>query len=299
MTSIDTHAHVWDLSRPWMAWLRRDPFFASVARTVTVADLEAALTEADEPTDVVLVEAAHVVEESIELLAVAAGTATVRGVVGWVDLGSEQGCRRDLARLRKQDPAGALVGIRHYGSGLADDPLVDGRLTAAVRVLADERLVLEVHVPDATALAAVTALARAVPEVTLVLDHLGKPDVRLPIREQAGWAAEIQRLAPLRNVHVKLSGWATRLPHPDPAAVRPFVRHVLEHVGAARVLLASNWPVALVSGGYGQTIDATMAALDGLTDADGVAGIRGANAERVYQLPARDSQHLTTTMNSR
>lgn len=280
MPVIDTHAHVWDMERPWMRWLGQDPFFASVARTVTPAELIGELDGA-EVSQVVLVQAATVVEETVELLAVAAAQPRVLGVVGWIDLGSAATSERDLARLRAADGGDRLVGIRHFGSGRpGEDVLIDGSLVPAARVLAEHGLALDVHMPDASTLGAVAELAETVPELRIVLNHLGRPDIDRTL-DHHGWAGGIVRLGRSPNVHVKYSGWSTRLLRPEADAVRPFVGHVLQNVGDDRVLFGGNWPVSLVSGGYGETLTASRSAVDHLDDRARERVFAG-NALRVY-----------------
>ncbi|WP_300019730.1 amidohydrolase family protein [Pseudonocardia sp.] len=283
MPTIDTHAHIWDMDRPWMGWLRQDPFFASVARTVTPADLVGALGGSG-VAGVVLVQAATVVEETVELLAVAAALPQVLGVVGWVDLDSAAATRRDLERLRTTPGGDRLVGVRHFGTGRrGQDALVDGRLAPAARVLAEHGLTLDVHMPDASTLGAVAELAEQVPGLRIVLNHLGRPDLRRGL-DHLDWAGGIARLGGCPDLHVKYSGWSTRLRGPDPDAVRPFVGHVLEHVGHERVLFAGNWPVALVSGSYAETLVASRLAVDHL-DGPALGRVFAGNALRVYRPP--------------
>lgn len=290
MPTIDTHAHLWDINRPWMAWLRDEPFFARIARTFTPTDLADPLDRTG-VTGVVLVQAAQDVAESVELLSLASATPWVLGVVAWTRLDSTAATCRDLATLSACGGAAALVGIRHYGTGTDDDPLMDGRITGPAEVLADRGLALDVHFPDPGGLPAVAALARRVPGLRIVVNHLGKPDPGRPM-DHGGWAAGIASLAELPDVHVKFSGWATRLPRPDPAAVRPFVRHVLAHLGDERVQFASNWPVALMSGSYEETLAASHAAVDELDPAARERVFAG-NAAQAYQLT--QPLHHTTT----
>src|SRR5262249_13871404 len=71
-------------------------------------------------------------------------------------------------------------------------------------------------------LAAVTELARRVPEVTFVLDHLGKPNLRSKIFQP--WANDLRALAVLPNVVAKISGLTTEANWSDwqPIELRPY-----------------------------------------------------------------------------
>jgi L-fuconolactonase len=87
-------------------------------------------------------------------------------------------------------------------------------------------------------LARLTALARACPETTIVLDHLGKPHALDP------WRDDLARLAELPNVRCKLSGMEAELgPDWTVAQVRPYLEHALAVFGEQRCLYGSDWPL--------------------------------------------------------
>lgn len=90
--------------------------------------------------------------------------------------------------------------------------------------------------------AAVTA-ARAVPELTMVLDHLGGPPAGSGRDGEDGpWAAAIRGLAALPNVTCKLSGAHTT--PPDASDLRPYYQTVLDAFGPDRLMFGSDWPVS-------------------------------------------------------
>ncbi len=106
-----------------------------------------------------------------------------------------------------------------------------------------------------------TALARAVPEARIVLDHVGGP---LGIGQYAGkraevfaeWQSAIRELASCPNVFVKLGGLGMRIngfgfeTAVDPpssetlaAAWKPYIATCIEAFGAERCMFESNFPV--------------------------------------------------------
>jgi len=78
---------------------------------------------------------------------------------------------------------------------------------AGVKMLAEFGFTFDLCVRPRTVAPAVELVAR-VPEVTFVLDHFGKPDVRG--RKTEPWATDLKALAALPNVVCKISGLATR-----------------------------------------------------------------------------------------
>ena len=93
-------------------------------------------------------------------------------------------------------------------------------------------------------LPACTALARACPETTFVLDHAGKPYIRGGVLDP--WRQNLAALARLPNVVCKLSGLVTEAEPATwtPAALRPYVEHLLSCFGPGRLLFGSDWPFA-------------------------------------------------------
>ena len=80
---VDAHQHFWDPARAEYAWMTDD--VAPLRRRFGPEDLEPLLREHG-VTGTVVVQARHSLDETRDLLAIAASTPFVLGVVGWVDL---------------------------------------------------------------------------------------------------------------------------------------------------------------------------------------------------------------------
>src|SRR4051794_37005179 len=116
MTRIDAHQHFWpDPTLADYRWMIDE--VAAIRRPFGPADL-APLLAANAIDRSVLVQARGSVSETETLLATAAETAFVAGVVGWVDLTSPR-VADDIARLRAAVGGDRLVGIRHQ---VQDEP---------------------------------------------------------------------------------------------------------------------------------------------------------------------------------
>jgi L-fuconolactonase len=120
-------------------------------------------------------------------------------------------------------------------------------------------------------------------DVTIVLDHAGKPDVAGGRLEP--WRSDLRALAAHPNVVCKLSGLATEDDWAawTPATVAPYLAHALEVFGPARRLFGSDWPVVTLAGSSEHWTDAVLAVLGSL-DAGERQGVLAGNAERVYGL---------------
>lgn len=194
----------------------------------------------------VAVQARQSVEESRWLLALAEVHASIRGVVGWVDLQSD-GVPAELAELAAHD---RFVGVRHV---VQDEP--DPRF-----LLGDEfvRGLRQLHLFGLTydlllfphQLPAAVELAGLLPEQPFVLDHLAKP--RIKAGEIESWRRDIKNLARHKHVCCKVSGLVTEADWKgwQPTDFIPYLDVALEAFGPERLMVGSDWPVCLLAGEY-------------------------------------------------
>jgi L-fuconolactonase len=136
-------------------------------------------------------------------------------------------------------------------------------------------------------------LARALPQLRFVLDHLGKPDVASGLPALEPWRTALAQLAACENTTAKLSGLVTeaKVGHWTPEDLRPFVETAVELFGPGRVMFGSDWPVCLVAGSYARVLAALRAGLPALS-AEELAEVFGGTAERVYGLRGRQDPSL-------
>ncbi|QDQ16720.1 amidohydrolase [Streptomyces spectabilis] len=280
---VDAHHHVWDLAVRDQEWIT-GPAMAPIRRGFSLADL-APHARAHGVTATVLVQTVTVPGETPELLALAAESDLVAGVVGWADL-TRPGVADALAELRELPGGRHLVGIRHQVQG---DPDPEWLLRADTRrglaAVADAGLVYDLVVRPDQLLLCAEAAAR-LPQVTFVLDHLGKPPVASGALEP--WASSLRVLASLPNTACKLSGlvteadWATW----TVAELRPCADTALAAFGPGRLMFGSDWPVCGLAASYGQVVDAARVLTEELSDAERAQVFAG-TARRVYGLPDR------------
>ncbi|SEP65325.1 L-fuconolactonase [Streptomyces sp. yr375] len=275
MTVVDAHHHLWDLSVRDQDWIGRG---SPLRRDFTAGDLlpEARAAGVDRT---VLVQTVTVAEETPEFLALAAEHELIAGVVGWTDL-TRPDVADELARLRELPGGRYLKGVRHQ---VQSEPDPEWLLRADVRrglaAVAAAGLVYDlVVVPHQ--LPACAKAAASLPELTFVLDHLGKPPIASGALEP--WASDVRELAALPNTVCKLSGMVTEA---DPASgtvddLRPYADTVLEAFGPARLMFGSDWPVCTLAASYGEVLDMARQ----LTDPGDHAQLFEATAVRVYGL---------------
>ncbi|MEU6914995.1 amidohydrolase family protein [Streptomyces olindensis] len=277
MTVTDAHHHVWDLSVRDQDWIT-GPELAPLRRDFTLKDLEPEARAAGVGRTV-LVQTITVPEETPEFLALAAEHDLVAGVVGWTDL-TRPDVADELARLRELPGGRYLKGIRHQVQGEPDPEwLLRPDVRRGLTAVADAGLVYDLVVLPHQLPACVRAAA-ALPGLTFVLDHLGKPPIASGALEP--WASRLRALAALPNTVGKLSGLATEADHASWTVedLRPYADVALQAFGPGRLMYGSDWPVSTLATTYGAMLDATRR----LTDPHDHTQILETTAGRVYDL---------------
>jgi L-fuconolactonase len=281
LSRVDAHHHFWDPARASYPWMT--PELAPIAQAYGPDDL-APLLEAAGIGRTIVVQARASVDETRELLAVAAGSSFVAGVVGWVDL-TDPGVGDRLGALEASPGGERLVGVRHQ---VHDEPDPDWLLRADVRrglrALADEGLTFDLLVRPRE-LTAALRVARDLPELRFVIDHLAKP----PIRERvmAPWASLIGPFGALDNTWCKVSGLVTLADWRSwtTSDLAPFVRRATEVFGPGRLIFGSDWPFCLLAATYDRVVETADALIADLSAAERDSFF-GGTARHVYRLDA-------------
>ncbi|MET7620073.1 amidohydrolase family protein [Streptomyces sp. NPDC005408] len=280
MAIIDAHHHVWDLSVRDQDWIT-GPDLAPIRRSFSLDDL-APQARAAGVRATVLVQTVTVAEETPEFLALADGSDLVAGVVGWTDLTAPD-VADTLAALRELPGGDRLAGIRHQVQGESDPGwLLRPDVQRGLAAVAAAGLVYDLVVQPHQLPAAAQAAAR-LPQLTFVLDHLGKPPIAS--KELEPWGSDVRALAALPNAVCKLSGMVTEAAWstwttPD---LRPYADTVLDAFGTDRLMFGSDWPVCLLAASHAEVVAAARALTHQLTDAERTA-VFETTASRVYGL---------------
>lgn len=279
---VDAHHHLWRTSVRRHEWLDGEDT-AAIRRDYTVTDLRK-VTAASGIEATVLVQVLPDLRESVEFLAIAAEEPLIAGVVGWVH--PTMSPARSIELLRTAPGGELLVGIRHLVQGERDPRWLEREdVLAGLAAVRDAGLVYDLLVRPHQLPAAITAV-RALPDLTFVLDHLGKPPIATG--ELEPWSELLGTLAREPNVVAKVSGLLTEA---DPRRrrsrdLRPYVETALEAFGPSRLMLGSDWPVCLLAGTYAEVMD-IVDSLTGELSATERDAIRGDTATRVYGLTTR------------
>lgn len=272
----DAHLHLWDLAGGGYAWLATQP--AALRRTFTPeqAWLELQRCRIDRA---VLVQAADCEPDTELMLQVAREQSWVAGVVGWVQLDDPTVAADQLDRWQEHP---AFCGVRHL---VHADPRADFLRLPAVRqslaLLAERGIAFDV--PDAWPrhLGATAELAAALPDLRIVVDHLGKPPFGR--EDWQAWRGALGAVAAQPNTSAKVSGLQVPGRAFTVAEVRPAWESALELFGPGRLMWGSDWPLTVLVDGYQGTWQVMAALLQELSGQE-QARILDGTATAVYRL---------------
>ena len=274
---IDAHQHFWQLSLPFdYQWLKT-PEHAPINRDFLPCHLEQEMQSVG-VAKTVLVQTQHRDEENWWFLNLASEHDFILGVVGWVDLESEN-CEEQLLRL-KQHPK--FVGIRHLTHNEPDDNfIVRPSVIRGLKILEKHNVPLDLlfftqHLRHAT------TLAEQLPNLMMVIDHLAKPKIK--DRITAGWVDDMRAASRFPNLFCKLSGMVTEADweHWKPKDLLPYIETALECFGAERCMFGSDWPVCELASCYRNVFSALESNVEQLSPSEKEA-LYAKTAMRFYQ----------------
>jgi len=269
---VDAHVHLWDRARFDYAWLADEE--TQLQRSFGPRDLAAELGGAGVPdAEVVFVQAdcdpSQSIAEAMWVQGLADSGFPAKAIVAAAPLEFGDDAEPHLEALGE---VALVTGVRRLTQDEADGFMGEPGFVDGVRLLARHGFTMDLCIRSHQ-LAEATELVAACPEVTFVLDHLGKPAID-PV-SFGGWAADLGRLAQLPNVRCKLSGLATEASGPlnSPDAVAPWLEHGISVFGSDRCMFGSDWPVLTTVAGYAWWLAAVGWA---------VGQLEGREAERVW-----------------
>ncbi|MEO8061602.1 MAG: amidohydrolase family protein [Pseudomonadota bacterium] len=246
---IDSHVHFWRFAAADYPWMSED--MRALRRNCLTTDAHALFQQAD-IDGCVAVQARMSEAETDFLLELAAMYPWIAAVVGWVDLAND----RLAQHLERWRDAKCLAGFRHI---LQNDPAAGDLVASAdfrrgVSLLQQRALIYELLI-SAEQLPHMAEFCRTLDSHWLVLDHLGKPDIRN--RQFDSWLRDVKPLAELPHVVCKLSGIVTEANDASGAFeethIRRYLDAALELFGARRLMFGSDWPVCTLVASHAET----------------------------------------------
>ncbi len=249
---VESHIHFWQVTRPGgVPW--PTPAEGPIFRDVLPAEYSA-IARANGVVTAGIVEASGIVEDNQWILDLVRHDRFYSFFVGNLEIGSPT-FAHDLARFA-HDPR--FVGIRGYLTGPAEGITLTPAQLASLRDLARRGMTLDI-ISRATKNPKdqVLALCTAVPDLRIVIDHLGGAKGPPPV--DSTWELEIRRLADVcPNLYMKFSSFYDMyapgdVVYPTPTELGPYKAHfdvLMTAFGADRLIWGSNWPVITLHGTF-------------------------------------------------
>ena len=285
---VDSHIHFWDPDRLQYDWLADVP---AINRAFHPLDLGEQAAQVN-LKKIVFVQGDCIAEHSIQevewVSALAKDEPRIQGVVAFAPL--EQGVAvREHLQIMTQYPL--VKGIRRLiqseKAGFCGQP----DFVKGVQLLPEFGLSFDICVLHHQ-LGEVIELVGQCPEVSFVLDHMGKPNLKAGLLDP--WREQIKTLAAFPNVHCKISGLVTEADRENwtREQLKPYIDHVIEAFGLDRVMYGGDWPVSLLATTYQEWLETVAWATNELAD-EAKVKLFYQNAADLYRLDITKSNKFS------
>ncbi|HLT05939.1 MAG TPA: amidohydrolase family protein [Cyclobacteriaceae bacterium] len=273
---IDSHQHFWTYSPAKHTWINDN---MNVLKRDFLPSKLWEIYQRNNIAACVAVQADASEQETDFLLQLAAEYDFIQGVVGWVDLQDKELDKR-LEHYKSFDK---LKGFRHL---VQDEPDPDFMLREDFRKglarLGAFDFTYDILIYPHQLDAAIKTV-QDFPQVSFVLDHIAKPDIKN--RRTDNWLSKIKLLAQLPHVYCKVSGMVTEADwqHWRSEDFIPYLDTVVAAFGIDRLMFGSDWPVCLLAGGYEEVLQVVVDYFKAFSEDDRDKLFRS-NAARFYDL---------------
>jgi L-fuconolactonase len=280
---VETHIHVYQVTRPGgVAWPA--PANKVLYRDVLPAEYKA-MAQKHGVIAAGIMEASPTFEDNLKIADLIKSDKFFTFYVAQLEVGAPDFAAK-LAQLEKSPKC---VGIR--GFLWSPKLTLDAKQVADLKELAKRGMTLDIiSRGDLNPKDKVSALAEAVPELRIIIDHLGGAKGE---KVDPTWQAAIRKVAAHKNVYMKFSsffdmfnpkasedeGWKS----PETlASYKPHFDVLMDAFGPDRLLFGSNWPVVTLGGSFEKEIALAEEYL--ATQAPGVRDkVMFQNAQKFYR----------------
>jgi L-fuconolactonase len=249
---VETHIHFYQPSRPGgVPW--PTPAEGPIFRDVLPPEYSA-FAKSQGVVAAVVVEASGIVADNQWILDLTRSDPLYYAFVGNLDIGAPN-FAADLARFAAD---ARFVGLRGYLTGPAEGITLSAAQLASLRDLADRGMSLDIISRGTkNPKSQVQALCTAVPNLRIIIDHLGGATGPAPV--DPTWEADIRRIAgACPNLYMKFSSFYDMYAPGDvvfasPTDLAAYKAHfdvLMSAFGQDRLIWGSNWPVITLHGTF-------------------------------------------------
>ncbi len=238
---IDTHVHLWDLSRFRLSWLERG---SSLHHDFNLADYRLASRGLNIDKAIYMEVDVDPDQQEQEARAVAELCRRDHSVLAAAVISGRPASQWFAEYIKPFAKEPVIKGVRQvlHGSGTPAGYCLDQRFIRGVRLLGDLGLSFDLCMRPAE-LGDGAKLIEACPATQFILDHCGNAEVFAA--DLTPWKRHIAAVARRSNVNCKVSGIvaSTKGRSWKPDDLAPIINHVLAEFGPDRVVFGGDWPV--------------------------------------------------------
>jgi predicted TIM-barrel fold metal-dependent hydrolase len=307
---VDTHQHLWDLSKLRLSWLKGA---GALNRSYVMKDYLEATAGLNVVKAVYMevdVDDGHQVAEAEYVLDICrrGGAPTCAAVIGGRP--GEPGFREYITRY-KGNPY--IKGVRQVLFAWKEGSpfFLDKTYVDSIRLLGELGMSFDICVA-AAGLADAAKLVDLCPDTRFILDHCGNADVKqfwgpsylnspISVKRMIGvppdndeeraarlyadhWRRGIAEMAKRKNVVCKISGVVATVPKRwCPQDLAPIINHCLDSFGPDRVIFGGDWPVCTKGATYRQWVEALRRVIHRRSEAE-QRKLLAENAIKFYNL---------------
>ena len=244
--AIDAHQHFWHYEPVKHSWINDE--MAAIRKDFLPDDLLPVLKE-NNVDGCVAVQADQTEAETNFLLKLADENNFIKGVVGWVDVRSDN----LVQRLEHYTQSKKLKGFRHVLQGEEPAFMLQPSFLKGIGLLQQFNFTYDILIFPKHLQAAIQ-LVKQFPDQQFIIDHIAKPYIKDGLIDE--WKKDIRAIAQFPNTHCKISGMVTEadMRNWKPADFTPYLDVVTEAFGINRIMYGSDWPVCLAAGSYKKVI---------------------------------------------
>lgn len=283
---VDSHVHLWDPSHFRMPWVDGAPAINAPHGLKEYAEQTAAPNINIEAMVYLEVDVAphYALLEPVWVAARAKEDPRIKAIVATAPVEFGDQVHTYLAALKQTSPL--VKGIRRLVQGEADDWFqTQPRFVRGAQILAEYDLSFDICIKH-WQLPASIELVKQCPNVSFILDHIGKPNIAA--HELEPWRSNIFKLAELPNVICKISGMAneaitTAQESWTPQDLKPYFETVYEAFGEDRVAFGGDWPVCTLATTYKRWVQ-TVEGFSAQFSESAQRKLWNENAKRFYRI---------------
>ncbi|MBD3420421.1 MAG: amidohydrolase family protein [Chitinivibrionales bacterium] len=277
----DAHLHVWDVDRWYYPWLDDVPVlkksyllkdYYQALGPLKVDNMVFVQCEVD-PTDY---------KQEVAWITKLARNEDdrIKGIVAWCPLEKGERARAELEELSRNRLVKGIRRIIQFEPDL--NFCLQPDFIAGVRMLREFGMTFDICI-DYRHTRVARQFAAQIPDVPMVIDHIGKPDIKGGGVDP--WRSEMKELAALPHIHCKVSSLATEADHEKWTIddIRPYVDHIFECFGFERTFFAGDWPVSGMAATYPTCVETLEKLVEGCSQ-DELHKLFHDNAEKFYSL---------------